>query len=94
MTTPMPVLDLTKETAAKDLVSALQTDGFAILVNHGIDTAPAFAALRSFFELSTDDKMACLYRGHEANRGYVPVGQESHSSFLTYDVKETFDIGK
>jgi isopenicillin N synthase-like dioxygenase len=89
-----PVLDLTRETAAEDLIFALETEGFAILTNHGIDTAPALAASRCFFELSNDGKMRCVYRGHDSNRGYVPLGQESHSTFMTYDVKEAFHIGK
>jgi isopenicillin N synthase-like dioxygenase len=93
-TSSIPVLDLESETAAHDLVAALRTSGFVTVINHGIDTAPALHASRSFFHLTPEQKLKSFYKGHEANRGYIPVGLISHSNFMTHELKESFDIGK
>ncbi len=56
----------------------------------------AFAASKTFFSLSLDDKSKYSFQGHESNRGYISPGFETHDleKDCLPDPKETFDIGK
>lgn len=97
----IPTIDLSLEEsiATEQLLKALETVGFATLVNHGV--APtlidqAFAASKTFFALPLEIKNKYLFQGHESNRGYISPGSETHDleKDCLPDPKETFDIGK
>lgn len=90
----IPIIDIRSASAATELVQAMEGVGCATLIGHGISTRSSFAASRQFFQLDADRKMTCAYNNHESNRGYIPLGNISHSVFLSYDRKEAFDIGK
>lgn len=93
----IPVIDLSSATAAEQLVDAFESIGFATIVGHGIDPSlitKAMAASRQFFQLDAETKRKYGYRGHESNRGYIALGNESHQDFRATDRKEAFDIGK
>jgi len=96
----LPVVDLStpdEQQVAAELVNAFKTIGFATLTNHGVDSAvidSAFAASKSFFDLSVETKMRYKYQGHLSNRGYIPYEAENHfAETVKPDKKETYDIG-
>ena len=86
--------------AAKELGSAAQTLGFAVVAGHGIDpligTALRDTALR-FFDLPLEEKMAIRRPKNDQNRGYIPYGEETLVRMAggdsPPDYKEVFAIG-
>ena len=94
---PIPVIDMSRSDAhvAEELLNAFQTIGFATLVNHGVPKATlenACEQSQAFFRLDESSKLKYKFQGYMSNRGYIPVGCESHETPLP-DKKETFDIG-
>lgn len=98
----IPVIDMSKSNEkelSNDLFSAFTKIGFATLINHGINDAllsRAFASSQSFFSLPLDVKIRYKYQSHTSNRGYIPMGTETHDQFNETgesDKKETLDIG-
>ena len=95
----IPVIDMQKDTAAKDLVNAFETIGFATLIHHGVEQKvmeSAFQSSKRFFELSEKTKLESKYKSHSSNRGYIPFQAECHVGLNDMDMadfKETFDIG-
>jgi isopenicillin N synthase-like dioxygenase len=93
----IPLIDLSQNddaAVAKKLIQALASIGFATLVIHGVEqtVVEGFTASKSFFDLPTETKRQYEYQSHTSNRGYIPLGSESHKT--QPDQKETFDIGK
>ena len=70
--------------------------GFAIVADHGIDTAlidRAWVLTRAFFALPTSEKLR--YRGVRGGaRGYVPFGTEIARGATENDLKEFWHIGR
>ena len=84
---------------AHSLVRALETIGFVTLLHHGVDTDGALQSAQQFFELPLHSKLQCPYQGHVSNRGYLPMGSESHQSkggggneTPAFDAKETLEL--
>jgi isopenicillin N synthase-like dioxygenase len=93
----IPVIDMSQPdaTVAAELLEAFQSIGFATLTHHGVPTytiESGFHQSKAFFRLPTEDKLKYKYEGYASNRGYIPMGNETHESQLA-DKKETFDIG-
>jgi isopenicillin N synthase-like dioxygenase len=103
----VPVIDLAlwrsggparQEAVAAQVDEALQTVGFLLVANHGIDEALPAAVreqAKAFFALGDDNKAA--YRTRVGGRGWIPPGAESNSYASGIaappDLKETFKIG-
>jgi isopenicillin N synthase-like dioxygenase len=97
----IPRIDLSQDetVVVEELMTALQSIGFATLVNHGVEPGTlqsAFGASKDFFSLPLDTKQGYKFQGHESNRGYITMGSETHDlqADCPPDPKETFDIGK
>jgi len=93
----VPVIDMSRSDAqvAEELLHAFQTIGFATLINHGVESTTietAFEQSQAFFQLSPLQKLKYKFQGYRSNRGYIPIGCESHETPQP-DKKETFDIG-
>src|SRR5271169_3403281 len=71
--------------AARDFGAALERTGFAVIVGHGVPQALSHAtydAVRAFFALPLDLKMAAAAPEKVKARGYLPVGIESVAATL------------
>lgn len=95
---PIPVIDMSGSDAqvAEELLKAFQTIGFATLIHHGVPLTTlknAFEQSQAFFRLDEASKLKYKFQGYKSNRGYIPIGCESHETPQQPDKKETFDIG-
>jgi len=80
---------------AQEIAQASQTYGFYYLTNHGVpdETVKAgFAAAQAFFALPLEERIACVSRARNQNRGYQPLLDTQHPG-TDPDVKESFDMG-
>ncbi len=95
----VPTLDLAREGAAFDveLNQAFREIGFVKLRGHAIDThltEPAYAALRAFFALRTEQKLRYHQSGTGGARGYTPYRVETAKDANDPDLKEFFHVGR
>ncbi len=97
----VPPLSLGSQSAdpaafAADFGASFQRFGFAIIADHGIDSAlidRAWTATKAFFALSLEEKMK--YRaGKGGQRGYIPFGIEIAKGATENDLKEFWHIGR
>jgi isopenicillin N synthase-like dioxygenase len=79
---------------------ACRSLGFFAVVGHPVSPAlvtDTRRAVRDFFELPLDEKLAARTTNHSSGRGYVPLEAETLSFTTTYeappDAKESFSIG-
>jgi len=103
-TTGVPIISLSRPDGEEaivicQLLQAFETNGFAVLVDHGIDKDlmdRAIVASQSFFAMSIISKLNYQFQGHESNRGYIAPRLETHHVGHNDcpDPKETFKIGK
>lgn len=96
----------TGDESAKDAVAAAvdracSTSGFLALTGHGVPTELMQRMLdvsQAFFDLPTEQKMACLVDDAAANRGYAPFESEALSYSVGVesepDLFEAFNIGR
>lgn len=71
--------------------------GFAVLADHGVDTAvidDALAASKAFFALPEEAKMAYRVEGGGGQRGYTPFKVETAKGFAAPDLKEFWHVGR
>jgi isopenicillin N synthase-like dioxygenase len=87
------VIDDNDRAVAEQLLKAFTTIGFATLLDHGVVTESVFPASQSFFALPLETKLKYKFQGYKSNRGYNPIGLETHDKSGVPDMKETFDIG-
>jgi isopenicillin N synthase-like dioxygenase len=95
----IPIIDLSRDEAvvAKELLNAFTKIGFCIVVNHGVDSSTltnSFASSKAFFDLPLATKQQYKYQGHTSNRGFIAMGDETHTTPQQPDKKETFEIGR
>lgn len=95
----VPTLDLAREGAVFDaeLSQAFREVGFVKLRGHPIDaqlTEPAYASLRAFFALSTEQKLRYHQSGTGGARGYTPYRVETAKDANDPDLKEFFHVGR
>jgi len=100
----LPVIDFTgyrfgdaarRAQIAREIDEASRGCGFYYLVNHGVPVetiTAAFDAARDFFGLPVEDRLACVARARNQNRGYQPLLDTQHPG-TDPDVKESFDMG-
>ncbi|MHB1517244.1 MAG: isopenicillin N synthase family dioxygenase [Acidimicrobiales bacterium] len=85
---------------AKEVDKACREIGFLTIVGHGIERRvieSCYSTARSFFDLSSEEKMAVVQPSPDQVRGYSAVGAEGLSYSLgdasPGDLKESFTIG-
>eukprot|EP00040_Diaphanoeca_grandis_P000573 m.15813 g.15813 ORF g.15813 m.15813 type:complete len:324 (-) comp10755_c0_seq1:163-1134(-) len=95
----IPVLDLSKpnDELAADLCSACSSDGFFVVINHGIDAQlikQTYAMADKFFALTEAQKRTALVNA--ASRGFTPGGEETldPANQKKGDTKEGYYIGR
>lgn len=80
---------------AREIDAASRGCGFYYLTNHGVPAetiTAAFQAARDFFALPVEERLACVARARNQNRGYQPLLDTQHPG-TDPDVKESFDMG-
>jgi isopenicillin N synthase-like dioxygenase len=100
MTRAIPHIDLAAADAPRDIDRACREIGFLVIGNHGVP-APvieaAFAAARSFFRLSDEEKLRSAAPDRRI-RGYLPPGQQalarSRGDESPPDLLERFRMGR
>jgi isopenicillin N synthase-like dioxygenase len=92
--------DRDRREVATAIDHACRTLGFFAIVGHRVPgslVAETRAAVRNFFELPLEDKLAARTENRSSGRGYVPVEGEALSYTTTFqappDAKESFSIG-
>ncbi|MEY4509938.1 MAG: hypothetical protein RLZZ450_2060 [Pseudomonadota bacterium] len=96
----IPTLDVSsfgRSTGPDELGRAFREYGFCALVGHGIDdriTAPAYAALRTFFALPEATKLRYQLPGQGGARGYTPFRTERAKDQTEPDLKEFWHVGR
>lgn len=86
------LVDCAAENAAQQFAQSLTDTGFAVLVNHGIDTARIDALYDSwaqFFASDIDDKKQFVQEGQ---RGFFPYLSENAKGQSEKDLKEFFQV--
>lgn len=76
---------------------AIRDLGFVRVTGHGVVPEviePAYAAARSFFRLSEDDKLRYHVPGGGGERGYTPFGFEHAKDQPMPDMKEFWHVGR
>jgi len=71
--------------------------GFAIVRDHGLDSATiarALEATKAFFALQDDVKRRYQIAGGAGQRGYVPFGVEAAKGAAKVDLKEFWHVGR
>jgi isopenicillin N synthase-like dioxygenase len=82
---------------SRDLGSAFERYGFAVLSEHDLPQAmveEALAETRAFFALPEDAKRAYHAPGGAGQRGYTPFGREAAKGADLSDLKEFWHIGR
>ncbi len=101
MTIAVPALSLAAQAAdadafARDFGGSFERFGFAIVADHGIDSAlieRAWAATKAFFAQATEAKMP--YKSPKGGaRGYTPFGIEIAKDATENDLKEFWHVGR
>ena len=80
---------------AAEIAEASETYGFYYLLGHGVplDTIRSgFEAAHDFFAMPVEQRIACVSRARNQNRGYQPLLDTQHPG-TDPDVKESFDMG-
>ena len=98
----IPEIDLSQDETKviEELLTAFTSIGFATLINHGVEHAKiqkAFSASKQLFQLDSNAKTKYAFQGHESNRGYIPMGSETHDlteEKCSPDRKETLTLEK
>ncbi len=95
----VPTLDISVEGPGFDaaLFEAFRDTGFVKLRGHAIGpniTGPAYAAVRAFFALSTEQKLRYHLPGTGGARGYTPYRIETAKDASDPDLKEFFHVGR
>jgi isopenicillin N synthase-like dioxygenase len=86
-----------RATFVDELREALARWGFVGIVGHGLDDVAvqrAYAALREFFALPDERKMAYHVEGGGGARGYTPFRTEKARDQLLPDLKEFWHVGR
>jgi isopenicillin N synthase-like dioxygenase len=102
MTQSIPTLSLARAVQdpsrfAADLGASFEDNGFAIIADHGIDSAlitRAWALTRDFFALPTELKSTYHVAGSGGARGYTPFGIEIAKDADKHDLKEFWHVGR
>lgn len=106
MNRTIPVVDLKQFTQGdaeqrtqfvSELGKAFQETGFVGVVNHGVPNQLVddfYAAAKSFFALSTDEKKQYEIPEMSGQRGYTSFGKEQAKGSDVPDLKEFFQIGQ
>ncbi|MBV9843201.1 MAG: isopenicillin N synthase family oxygenase [Sphingomonadaceae bacterium] len=82
---------------AAALGQSLETTGFAVVADHGIDPAliaQAEAKARAFFALPDAEKRRFHVAGGAGQRGYTPFGTEAAKGSDAVDLKEFWHVGR
>jgi isopenicillin N synthase-like dioxygenase len=82
---------------AADLGASFRRTGFAVVADHGIDTAlidRALADTKAFFALPDEVKRRYHVPGTGGARGYTPFGIEAAKDANTADLKEFWHVGR
>ena len=82
---------------SRDLGSAFERYGFAILSEHDLPSGAvdeALAETRAFFALPEEVKRAYHAAGGAGQRGYTPFGREAAKGASLSDLKEFWHIGR
>lgn len=95
----LPVLSLAEapERFAAEIGASFRTFGFAMVKDHGLDSAlvdRAWALAAEFFALPEEEKRS-YYRADLAGaRGYTPFGTEIAKGAKLHDLKEFWHVGR
>jgi len=96
----IPIIDLQlfqsdnraeKEKVVSQIHEACKTYGVFYLINHGIDETKMIQYMKTFFDLSSEEKNNIKISKDGIARGYIGMGEESGSDAL--EVKEAFSYG-
>src|SRR5690242_991745 len=71
--------------------------GFAIVADHGLDSAAiarALQATKAFFALPEATKRKYRLEGQAGQRGYIPFGIEAAKNAEAVDLKEFWHVGR
>jgi isopenicillin N synthase-like dioxygenase len=102
----IPVVDLSEFTSGGDqqkyhfveaLGKAFEDVGFVSVKNHGVSQELVdnyYAAIKKFFELSSEAKKKYEIPGLAGQRGYTSFGKEQAKGFDSPDLKEFWQMGQ
>lgn len=79
------------------LFSGIKDYGFIILTDHTITKDiidKGYAASKAFFNLSVEEKNACISEAGAGQRGYTPFGTEHAKDNPHKDLKEFYHVGR
>ena len=102
MASAVPVLSLERQSRdaegfAQALGRSFETYGFAIVADHGVDSAlvaKTWEVSRQFFALPVDVKQRYQLPGEGGARGYTPFGIEIAKDADKHDLKEFWHVGR